>query len=230
MALSGLRVALQVVASLVGLVLVVGLLVFWPAGTLRWVRPWALMAVYAVYIVPTAVWLRRTRPTLLERRLKKWDPAAPLWDKVIMLIVASATVTACVVAGFDHGNQWSAMPAWVSWTALGAVALSLLGIVWVFATNPYALPAARLQPEYEQQVITGGPYRFVRHPMYSAALLHYVALPLALGSFWALVPAFVVAAALAIRTAKEDRMLRSSLPGYSDYARRTRFRLLPGIW
>jgi protein-S-isoprenylcysteine O-methyltransferase Ste14 len=112
----------------------------------------------------------------------------------------------------------------------GLIALCMV-LVWrVFRHNSFAAPQVRIQAERGQQVVTSGPYRIVRHPMYAAALLYFLGLPLLLGSWWGLlaVPFFTVA--FGARAVGEERMLRQELPGYDDYARRVRFRLVPGLW
>lgn len=101
---------------------------------------------------------------------------------------------------------------------------------WAQAVNPFFEPGVRIQSERHQRVIDSGPYRFVRHPGYVAALLLFFGMALALGSYWALLPAALAAALLVLRTAWEDRLLQAELPGYADYARRVRWRLLPGLW
>jgi protein-S-isoprenylcysteine O-methyltransferase Ste14 len=114
--------------------------------------------------------------------------------------------------------------------ALGAALLAAcMGLAWLtFRANSFAAPQVRMQAQ--QQVASGGPYRVVRHPMYSAAILFFLGVPLLLGSWWGLAAAPVFVAALAVRTLGEERMLRSDLAGYDDYARRVRFRFVPGLW
>lgn len=101
---------------------------------------------------------------------------------------------------------------------------------WAQAVNRFFEPGVRLQRERGQYVVTSGPYAAVRHPGYAGALMTFAGLALALGSWWALVPAAVAGALLILRTALEDALLRERLEGYADYARRVRFRLVPGVW
>jgi protein-S-isoprenylcysteine O-methyltransferase Ste14 len=113
----------------------------------------------------------------------------------------------------------------------------LLGVVlgyglgtWAMVTNAFFSSVARIQEDRDQSVITGGPYRIVRHPAYAGGVVSSIAIPLMLGSFWALIPAGIALIFLVIRTKNEDEMLMEELPGYSDYAQQTRYRLVPGIW
>jgi protein-S-isoprenylcysteine O-methyltransferase Ste14 len=113
---------------------------------------------------------------------------------------------------------------------LAGLILGMTLFSWGMVTNAYFAVAARIQSERGQQVITTGPYRFVRHPGYAGTILTAVTIPLLLGSLWAFWPGLVLIAALVARTLLEDRLLHAELPGYGDYARRVRFRLLPGVW
>jgi protein-S-isoprenylcysteine O-methyltransferase Ste14 len=109
---------------------------------------------------------------------------------------------------------------------LGSFAL----FFWVFAANPYLSPAVRLQAERGQRVISNGPYRYVRHPMYAAVIPFFVGTSLLLGSAWGVAGALVLAVAVAIRAVLEERTLEEELPGYRDYMGRVRYRLIPGVW
>lgn len=135
------------------------------------------------------------------------------------------------VATLDAGRfHWSSPPLWL--LAAGYIAL-LAGIAvtaWAQAVNPFFEPGVRIQSERHQRVIDSGPYRAVRHPGYSAAILLFFGMAFALGSLWGAVPAFVASAVLVLRTAWEDALLHRELPGYPAYAARVRWRLLPGIW
>jgi protein-S-isoprenylcysteine O-methyltransferase Ste14 len=125
---------------------------------------------------------------------------------------------------------WSAVPQWVVIVGYVLVTGGIAVTTWAQAVNPFFEPGVRIQKERAQQVITSGPYRFVRHPGYAAAIAMFVGIPLALASWRGLLPAGLAIALLVVRTGLEDRLLQAELSGYSDYARRTRHRLVPGIW
>ncbi len=135
------------------------------------------------------------------------------------------------LATLDAGRlSWSRVP--LSIVILGYV-LIIAGFAvttWAQAVNPFFEPGVRLQRERGQRVVKSGPYAIVRHPGYFGALLIFAGLALALGSWWALVPAAWASAILVFRTRREDTLLRAALDGYADYARRIRFRLVPGLW
>jgi len=124
----------------------------------------------------------------------------------------------------------SDVPLWVVLTGYALVIGSIAVTTWAQAVNPFFEPGVRIQKERAQRVITSGPYRFVRHPGYSGAIAIFLGIALGLGSWWALLPAALAIALLVVRTGWEDRLLQAELSGYTDYAGRTRYRLLPGFW
>jgi len=135
-----------------------------------------------------------------------------------------------VVAGLDVRAGTATLP-WV-WFDVGVGLLVSAGIfgLWAMVTNEHFEQFVRIQTERGHRVVSSGPYRFVRHPGYVSAILGALATPLILGSARTFVPAGLVALLFVVRTALEDRTLRRELEGYSDYAQRTRYRLLPGAW
>ena len=135
------------------------------------------------------------------------------------------------LATLDAGRMgWSDVPLWVVRTGYMLLIGGIAVTTWAQAVNPVFEPGVRIQTERAQQVITSAPYRFIRHPGYSAAIAIFIGIPLALASWWALLPAALAIALLVVRTSLEDRVLQAELLGYADYARRTRYRLLPGLW
>jgi protein-S-isoprenylcysteine O-methyltransferase Ste14 len=115
----------------------------------------------------------------------------------------------------------------VGWIGL----LLAMGLVaWVAINNAYLSAVVRIQDDRGQQVVTTGPYRYVRHPMYAADLFFFWGIPLLLGSWWALVPSLLIVVVMIIRTALEDKTLQAELPGYKEYAEKVRYRLVPGVW
>ncbi len=136
-----------------------------------------------------------------------------------------------VVAGLDAVRfEWSSLPFETTYAGIALLLLALVPVSAALVTNPYLEGTMRIQEEKGHTVITTGPYRLVRHPMYVGMILLPLSTPLALGSVWAFLPAGVMALLMVVRTAFEDRALTSELPGYREYAQRTRYRLLPGIW
>jgi protein-S-isoprenylcysteine O-methyltransferase Ste14 len=208
-----------------------GALLFASAGTMHWPSAWVFLATCVLLGPVCGWWLYRVDPALLAERLRpvlqRDQPAA---DKVFMTVFVGAFLAWLAAMGLDRRAQSSDMAVALQALGLALFLLSTLFILWVFRENSFAAPVVKLQAERAQRVISTGPYAHVRHPMYSGMILFFAGVPLLLGSWWglAMVPLFV--ALFAIRIRIEERTLREGLAGYSDYATRVRYRLLPGVW
>jgi protein-S-isoprenylcysteine O-methyltransferase Ste14 len=205
-------------------------LVFVPAGRIDWIPGWIFIAVLVGALGFSALLMTRLNPVIFRAR-SRFQPGTKTWDLVLLAVLLPAMVAEIPVATLDAGRmRWSDVPLWV--VLLGYVLLlgSIAVTAWAQAVNPYFEPGVRIQEERAQQVISSGPYKFVRHPGYSAAIVMFIAMPLALASWWALLPAALASALLIVRTRLEDGLLRAELSGYADYASRTRYRLMPGLW
>ena len=206
-----------------------GLLIFLAAGTVHYWRAWVYLAIFFGAAVSTTVYLMRTDPALLQRRLKGGPTAETRpAEQLIMLATSVGFIALLVVPALDYRYGWSALP--IAWTVLGdvLVAIGFYFIFLVYRENSFT--SATIEVAVDQKVIATGPYAIVRHPMYASALLYLVGTPLALGSFWGLVPLAAMLPFLIWRLFDEERLLSESLPGYLEYQRNVRRRLLPGIW
>jgi len=203
------RVALSSLASLA----VFMLLLFWPAGTLHYWQGWAFLGVFAVVSLVPTLFLGRLDPATVERRMHAGPTAEPrpLQKAVVVGIIASFTGM-LVVAGLDHRFGWSTMPTAVSMFGDVMVAVGLGTAMLVVFQNRYA--AANIVVEEGQPLVSTGLYGVVRHPMYSAGVVMMVGIPLALGSYWALLVTAAALVLLVIRTLDEEKMLRAELAGY----------------
>ncbi len=222
---NALRVTLS---SLTSLAVFVALL-FWPAGTVDYWQGWTFLAVFAVASLVPILLLNRIDPAVVERRMHGGPTAEPrLVQKVVVVGIIGCFAGILVLSGLDRRFGWSQVPAWLS--VLGAVMVAVgLGIAMlVVYQNRYA--AANIVVEAQQKLVTTGLYGTVRHPMYSGSVIMIIGMPLALGSYWALIPAIVSLLLLVIRTVDEETMLRQELPGYRDYVASVRYRLIPLIW
>ena len=151
-------------------------------------------------------------------------------DRLTRRLAVGPCLAHLVVAGLDARYGWSSMPVTLRLLGFASMTLAWSLIAWTFATNRFASSAVRIQTERNHEVITTGPYAIVRHPMYLGVFLTVLGSPLALGSWWALLVVSPVALIFVRRTRLEDRMLHDELPGYAEYARRTRYRIVPGIF
>jgi protein-S-isoprenylcysteine O-methyltransferase Ste14 len=214
--------------QLVFLVFITALL-FAPAGTLDFWQAWLFLAVFVACMVPLGIYFVRTDPALVERRMRA-GPAAeqePV-QKVAIGIVCAALLAMLIVPGFDRRWHWSGVPAWLTVVADATIVASFVIFFYVMKQNSFA--AATVRVERGQTVISTGLYGVVRHPMYMGTLPLTTAMPLALGSWWALLPVLAIVPALVWRLVDEERVLRRDLPGYAAYCARVRYRLVPGIW
>jgi protein-S-isoprenylcysteine O-methyltransferase Ste14 len=227
------KVGWTAIVRLAGLLLVVCALLFISAGSVNWSMGW----VYVLFsITSTAfsrfVMLRRHPDLAAERGGYGKAEGVKSWDKAIMPWVAIyGPVIQIVVCGLNRRFGWTPAVPFL-WQVVGMVVLvlaSLLG-TWAMASNPFFAAVNRIQKERGHTVARGGPYRFVRHPGYVSGIVANAAGPLALGSVWALIPGTLTSILVVIRTALEDRTLQEELDGYREYARRVRYRLLPGVW
>jgi len=222
------RLVIQVVVWLA----MTGALLLFPAGTLDWPAAWVFLGELGIAAVGTGLWLARNDLALLKERM-----SAPVqkeqksWDQLLMGLVILLWTGWYVLMGFDiRLNGTSQFPVWVQIVGALALPLSVLTVVLTFRENSYAAPVVKLQKERGQSVIATGPYRLVRHPIYTGALLFFFTTPLLLGSWWGLALAPVIIAVLAIRAVMEERTLTAELPGYGEYATKVRYRLVPLLW
>jgi protein-S-isoprenylcysteine O-methyltransferase Ste14 len=222
-------IARYAVRETMGLV-VMGVALFWSAGRIDWWPAWAVMAVMAAWIIATATVILRWNPALLVERLGP-RKGAKHWDIAIMSILGLTQMARYIVAGLDERFGWTGgLPSGAQIAAAVLCVFAYALVVWATASNSFFSQIVRIQPERAQTVVTGGPYRYVRHPAYLGAILYELAVPVLLASWWAFVASGLGALLLILRTVLEDRMLQAELKGYADYARQVRRRLLPGIW
>jgi len=204
---------------------------FLPAGTLKFWQGWAFMVVNLAATLCFCLYFYKDDPQLLERRMLRKEKVGA--QKIIMLIVKLLSVPVYMLPGFDYRFGWSRsytgpVPWWLTLLALLLVPACYLLFFWVLKANRFA--AAIIQVESGQTVTDTGPYRLVRHPMYSGGVVLWLAAPLALGSFVAL-PAFaLVIPFIVFRLLNEEKFLRRELSGYAEYCQHTRYRLIPFVW
>ena len=210
----------------VALLICAAVALFGCAGTFAIVAFWAYLAIFAAVFVAAFALLDRG---LLQERMRPGGKPAPLGLRLLNLVL----FIHWIIAGLDRGRlHWTdTVPPWLQAVALAIVAAGYGLVFWAMLVNRFFSSVVRIQSDRGQHVVTGGPYAFVRHPGYSAGILIILASGIALGSW--LAAAFLVAGVLPFlfyRVLNEDRVLQSRLDGYADYARRVRWRLLPGVW
>jgi protein-S-isoprenylcysteine O-methyltransferase Ste14 len=212
--------------------LIFSALLFGAAGTIRWPAAWAYLIIFFVAALWITLLLARHDPALLAERMKlPVQKGQPLWDKILILLMIVAWCVWLVLMGLDAVRfRWSAMPLWLQCAGGALIVLSFWMFARVHRENPFLTAVVKIQTERGHRVISTGPYAAVRHPLYAAMLIYLPANALLLGSWYGLAASFVFSAGLVFRTAMEDRELRRGLAGYTEYAARVRYRLIPFVW
>jgi protein-S-isoprenylcysteine O-methyltransferase Ste14 len=207
-------------------VVFIGGMVFIPAGTFRYWQAWLWLTVLLLPIAVLGVVLAFQDPELLERRMRTGERERP--QQIVITAFVAVLIVAFIVPGLDRRWGWSTVPTAV---VLLSDLLILAGFALFILTireNRYASRVIEVQDH--QPVIASGPYALIRHPMYLAMTLVLGFSPLALGSWWGAIPCLLIPILLAARIRHEEEMLRKGLPGYEEYTRRVRHRLVPFLW
>lgn len=212
--------------------MVFGLALFLAAGTIVWPSGWAFLVLFFGFTIALTRWLLRHNPGLLTERMTGIGKAnQPAWDRVFFAAMQVFFLAWLVLMPLDAVRfRWSQMPGWLQ--VVGAVLLlcSFYLFFLTFRENPYLSPAVRVQTERGQTVISTGPYRYVRHPMYGTTIVFIVGTTLLLGSWYGLFLGLVLVVGIAFRAVQEERVLRAELPGYDVYMARVKYRLIPYVW
>lgn len=219
-------------AEIVGTFVVFGLALFLAAGTIVWPSGWAFLVLFFGFTIALTRWLLRHNPGLLTERMTGiGKPNQPAWDRVFFAAMQVFFLAWLVLMPLDAVRfRWSRMPGWLQ--VVGAVLLlcSFYLFFLTFRENPYLSPAVRVQTERGQTVISTGPYRYVRHPMYGTTIVFIVGTALLLGSWYGLLLGFILVVGIAFRAVREERVLWLKLPGYEAYTARVKYRLIPYVW
>lgn len=215
--------------SLAVLAIVMGLLLFVPAWTLHYWQAWAYLSIFTGASILTTLYLMQHDPALLERRMRG-GPAAEKRpaQRIIMLCTSIGFIALLVVPALDFRFGWSAVPLGVVVIGDLLVAIGFYFISLVYRENTFT--SATIEVAEDQRVISTGPYAIVRHPMYASALMYLLGTPLALGSYWGLAVLGAMLPFLLWRLFDEERFLAKKLPGYREYQKRVRYRLVPFVW
>jgi protein-S-isoprenylcysteine O-methyltransferase Ste14 len=218
--------------QIVGMFVVFALALFLAAGTVVWPAGWAFLVLFFGFVIALSLWLLRHNPGLLTERMTgigKRDQKA--WDKVFYVLAAVSFLAWLVFMPLDAVRfHWSQNPVWLQ--VAGAIFLlcSFYLFFLTFRENSFLSPAVRIQKERRHTVVSTGPYRYVRHPMYSAFIIFMVGTTLLLGSWYGILLGLILVVGVALRAVQEERTLRAELPGYDVYMSQVKYRLIPYIW
>lgn len=204
---------------------------FGSAGKLTWIRGWICTILYVGAMLACRAFVARLNPGLMEERQTAIRKDTKPFDKIFFRFLLAFTLAQPILAGLDAVRfHWAAMPAWTLYPGVASFLAASTWTIWVLARNPHAESSVRIQRDRDHHVVSSGPYRFVRHPMYVGLILLHISIAIVLGSMWTLALAALIATLFLWRTALEDRTLRLELAGYEEYTHVTRYRLMPGLW
>jgi protein-S-isoprenylcysteine O-methyltransferase Ste14 len=206
--------------------LFIGICCLVPAGTFNY---WEVYLYFAVLFIPMMFVLRyflKRDPKFLERRTRTAEKVNE--QKLIQLANLPVFSAAFIIPGLDHRFGWSDIPSEIIIASDAVILLGYLIVFQVFRQNSYA--SRIIETEQDQKVISTGLYTMVRHPMYLGVLIMYLPTPLALGSYWGLIPMALLPLTLVLRIMNEEKILCEKLEGYKDYCSKTRYRLIPFVW
>jgi len=211
---------------------IVGVVLFFlAAGRLDIYRAWLFFGLDFIGVLVISIVFWKLVPELANERATIKEGTKP-WDKIILAFFFFVSLFLfTIVAGLDVGRfQWSMLPIPYAIAGILLYVLSVALGCWAIVVNRFFELGVRIQKDRGHRVITGGPYRYVRHPGYLSMILGFLAASFIIGSAWSLIPSGVIIIAVLVRTRLEDQTLHEELDGYREYASRVRWRLLPGIW
>ncbi len=216
----------KIIVRLAMLPLVLFLLVIIPAGTFDFWQAYVYFGILLIPMLYILFFFLRNDPGFLERRTRLKEKEKE--QKIILVLFSLVFIAGFVIPGLDKRFGWSNVPAGIVLITDLIIFLGYMLIFAVFRQNSYA--SRIVEVESNQEVITTGLYSIVRHPMYLGVLIMYIPTPVALGSYWGLIPMSGIILGLILRIANEEKVLRQNLNGYNDYCQKTRYRLIPFIW
>jgi protein-S-isoprenylcysteine O-methyltransferase Ste14 len=207
-------------------VALVALMLFLPAGDFVYPNAWLFMALLFVPMLILGVWLYVANPALLASRLKNKEQR--MEQKHVVALSGIIFISVFVLCGLDYRYDWSQVPRWIICVASVLLLVGYAMYAEVMRENAYL--SRTIEVQEGQQLIDTGMYAVVRHPMYSATIIMYMAIPLVLGSLWALILMLFYPLVIVIRIQNEEQLLVQELPGYREYQKRVKYKIIPGIW
>jgi len=221
------RKQLKMIARFGLLILIFFAIPFVCAGTIYWPEAWIMVLIYLGWALPVLTWMKKNNPKLLEERMDITRRTEE-WDRLILIFGIICYFGFFTIPGLDFRFGWSEMPLYLEAAGFAGMVLAFSVMFWVMRENTYLSRAVEVQEG--QRVITTGPYKYVRHPLYAAMLVYCISVPVSMGSFYGIIPSLGMIALMLVRTSKEDKFLHEKLPGYKEYAQKTRYKLVPGVW
>ncbi len=219
------------VGQLAYLFLFFALPLFLAAGTIAWLAGWVFLVLFFSFVAAISLWLLRRNPGLLKERMTMFRPDQKAWDKVFFVLLYVVFIAWLVLMPLDAVRfHWSQVPVWLQVAGAIILVCSFYLFFATFRENSYLSPMVRIQKDRGQTVVSTGPYHYVRHPMYAAALLLMLGTALLLGSWYGLLMVLIFAGMIAGRAVLEERTLQHELQGYDTYMAQVKYRLIPHVW
>jgi protein-S-isoprenylcysteine O-methyltransferase Ste14 len=223
------KLAAKTALGFANLILLLAISLFAPARTLRFWQAWLYLFLFASSSAAITIYLWKHDRALLSRRVS----AGPIAEKtrtqqIIQLFASVGFLAMLVVPALDYRFSWSHVPLWIVLAGDLLVVLGFYIVFRVFCVKTFT--AATVEVTEQQTVISTGPYAFVRHPMYSGALIMLLGTPPALASWWGLIPFALMVIVIVARLLNEEKLLLADLPGYAEYVARVKYRLMPHVW
>lgn len=218
---------LQATGKITFIFILLGLCFFLPAGTMLFWEAWLFLGIFIFMLLFFLRFTVKNDPDLLRRRLQTGEKRQE--QKIIKTISNIVLLIIFLLPGLDRRWNWSSVPIWLVFVSDVIFALGYMMFFRVLKENSFASVTVQVEQKV-QKVITTGPYSYVRHPMYTAILLMMGIIPLALGSYWGLIPLPLLILSIVLRIRDEEKMLCEELEGYKDYMQRTKYRIIPFIW
>ena len=216
----------QAIAKFLGGLLIVGLLLFLPAGTFSYWQGWLLIGILFIPMFIAGLVMMKKSPELLRKRLDAKEEQSE--QKTVITLSGLMFLAAFVVAGLNFRFQWIVLPAWVSWAAAVVFLLAYALYAEVLRENVWL--SRTIEVQENQKVIDTGLYGIVRHPMYMSTLLLFLSMPLVLGSILSFVIMLAYIPIIAKRIRNEEQVMESGLAGYAEYMKRVRYKVIPFVW
>lgn len=225
------KLVIQVIVRLVLAIFFLMAFFFGAAGTWNWPEAWIFIIIQFTVSIAMSAWLLKHNLELMKERMTFMKKSARSWDKIFTAATIPLFLALLIIPGLDAVRyQWSSVPLSVKIISFVVIGAGWYLIFRVMKENTFLSRVVEIQEERGHTVVTTGPYKAVRHSMYVGAIAITFAITLALGSVYGLIPAVLMTIAFIIRTFLEDKTLHAELPGYVEYAQKTKYRLLPGIW
>ena len=221
-----LKLFTQAIIKFLGGLLIVGLLLFLPAGTFVWWQAWLLMGILFVPMFIAGLIMMRRSPDLLKKRLDIKEEENE--QKIVIVLSGIMFLAAFIAAGLNYRFKWIVLPTWVSWAAAVIFLLAYALYAEVLRENVWLSRTVEVQEN--QKVVDTGLYGIVRHPMYMATLLLFLSMPLVLGCVISFVIILLYIPIIAKRIRNEERVLEGGLEGYAEYKKRIRYKVIPFVW